>query len=130
VLAFALVAPAVVGVACSAETQSGSRSGQPSSDAGDAGVIDPNCSSLTAHVRDDLPTGSCLRGAQCAFTNSPPHCPPGGGYKPVIANEYECSCAAGMWTCEITHGGLGVVPCPGGSDSAAELPSDAGDDGD
>ncbi len=126
--ALAVLVSAVVGLACSGKAASDSASGtsQQANSPGDAGVVDPNCSYLTAQVRDDLPTGSCLRGAQCAFSNSPPHCPPSGGYRPVIANEYECSCPDGTWHCEIVKGGLGVVPCPGGAEDAGDGGGDGG----
>lgn len=125
----AFVVSAVVGLACSGRAGSDAATGsaQQANSPGDAGVVDPNCSYLTAQVRDDLPTGSCLRGAECAFSNSPPHCPPGGGgYRPVIANEYECTCPDGTWNCEIVHGGFGVTPCPGATDEDAGGGGDGG----
>jgi hypothetical protein len=117
---------AAVGLACSGSGDRDSAFGrsQQANSPEDAGVVDPACSYLTAHVRDDLPTGSCLRGAQCAFSNSPPHCVPGAAFKPAIANEYECSCPDGTWLCEIVKGGLGTVPC-----SRGPVDEDAGDGG-
>jgi hypothetical protein len=114
-------------------------SGDP--DAADAAaIVDPACRSVSTETsRDQLPSGSCVSGADCRFQVPPHECGPGVHFKAAEPNQYECTCPMGDWVCTIIGGGFGVLLCPdfdagmeaGQVDAAdATAPRDASSDAD
>ncbi|MDB4883942.1 MAG: hypothetical protein JWL95_2708 [Gemmatimonadetes bacterium] len=109
---------ALAGAACTHETNAPPESAPPDQDGSSTtvqqpAVIDPTCSSRGGE-REDIPRGQCVDGAECRFaTPAGVHaCKPGMKAIAAIPNQWLCTCSTAEWTCEITAGGLGLVPCP------------------
>lgn len=78
-------------------------------------VFDPACPTSRGGERDDVLTGRCLDGAQCAMTTPGglTACKPGMQIVPPAPTDWECTCLEARWQCESPGRGFGVLSCPG-----------------
>jgi len=117
-LALLVVSPAITGCRSNAESP---KDGAPF-------VIDPTCSSQDAGARrEEKPVGACEKDAECRFHTPARECRPGMTVAASVPNEWHCTCPDGEWSCDVTAGGLGLVPCPDAGAADAEPVDDAGD---